>query len=80
MEMVLPMLMGFGIFVIVTILIGFAIVGPYILYDRRVSRAAPAKTVEETIAKVLTEQHAEVHSKTVANEPGQRALAQKLIT
>ncbi|MFC1957317.1 hypothetical protein ACFLX0_00660 [Chloroflexota bacterium] len=80
MEIVLAILMVLGIFVGIPALIGFAIVGVYACSDRQVRRAERAKAVEEAVAEALTKQPAEVHSETVANEPGQRALAQKLIT
>jgi len=67
METTLAILMVLGIFVGIPALIGFAIAGTYMLSDRRVRRAQPAKAVEAA-TEALREQAAEVHSETVAKE------------
>ncbi len=51
METTLAILMVFGIFVGIPVVVGLAIAGTYILGDRRVRRAEHAKAMEKVTRK-----------------------------
>ena len=67
MELALASMMVLGIFVAIPAVIGFAIVGAYILSDRRIRRAERAKAVKAT-AEALRVEPAEIRGEAVVKE------------